>query len=115
MANKFVGDLFNSRTQSHMFHLQTTSFAEHKALQEYYEAIVPLVDAWAEAYMGKYGPIKISQKSRFIQNNTRVREYFRNLLARIKSIKHPRDSYLLNIRDEIIALIETTIYKLSLK
>ena len=47
--------LLNSRTQSHAFHLTTKSYAEHKALQAYYEGIVPLLDAYAEAVMGKYG------------------------------------------------------------
>jgi hypothetical protein len=55
MASRYVGVLMNSRTQAHAFHLMTNSFAQHKALQAYYEGIVPLLDQWAEAYMGKYG------------------------------------------------------------
>jgi hypothetical protein len=34
---------------------ETNSYAKHKALHAYYEGIVPLLDSYAEAYMGKYG------------------------------------------------------------
>ena len=41
MASRYVGVLMNSRTQAHAFHLMTNSFAQHKALQAYYEGIIP--------------------------------------------------------------------------
>ena len=117
MANRYVGLLMNSRTQAHAFHLTTSSFAEHKALQAYYEGIVPLFDAWAEAYMGKYGRLRrVSLNKRFIKDPTKARAYFKSLLMRVKAIRLPRgDSYLKNIQDEITALIRSTLYMLSLR
>jgi hypothetical protein len=117
MANRYVGALMNSREQAHVFHLTTPSYAEHKALQAYYEGIVPLLDAWAEAYMGKYGRLKrISVNKRFIRDPKKARLYFKSLLARVRAIKLPRgDTYLKNIQDEITALIRSTLYMLSLK
>ena len=117
MANRYVGLLMNSRTQAHAFHLTTSSFAEHKALQAYYEGIVPLLDAWAEAYMGKYGRLRrVSLNKRFIQDPRKARAYFKSLLARVRAIRLPRgDTYLKNIQDEITALIRSTLYMLSLK
>jgi hypothetical protein len=117
MANRYVGALMNSREQAHMFHLTTPSYAEHKALQAYYEGIVPLLDAWAEAYMGKYGRLKrISVNKRFIRDPKKARIYFKSLLVRVRAIKLPRgDTYLKNIQDEITALIRSTLYMLSLK
>lgn len=117
MANRYVGLLMNSRTQAHAFHLTTSSFAEHKALQAYYEGIVPLLDAWAEAYMGKYGRLRrVSLNKRFIKDPTKARAYFKSLLMRVKAIRLPRgDSYLKNIQDEITALIRSTLYMLTLK
>lgn len=117
MANRYVGLLMNSRTQAHAFHLTTSSFAEHKALQAYYEGIVPLLDAWAEAYMGKYGRLRrVSLNKRFIKDPTKARAYFKSLLSRVKAIRLPRgDSYLKNIQDEITALIRSTLYMLSLR
>ena len=117
MANRYVGLLMNSRTQAHAFHLTTPSFAEHKALQAYYEGIVPLLDSWAEAYMGKYGRLRrVTLNKRFINNPQKARPYFKSLLARVRAIKLPRsDSYLKNIQDEIVALIRSTLYMLTLR
>ena len=45
--------LLFSQTQAHVFHLQTGSYAEHKALQGYYEGIDDLVDSLVESYQGE--------------------------------------------------------------
>jgi len=52
--NEYVGTLMQSRNQTHIFHLQTSSYAKHVALQEYYEGIIDLIDSLVEAYQGKY-------------------------------------------------------------
>jgi len=41
---EMVCRLLHSQTQVHVFHLQTKSYSEHKALQGYYEGIDALVD-----------------------------------------------------------------------
>ena len=116
-ANRYVGMLMNSREQAHAFHLMTNSFAQHKALQTYYEGIVPLLDSWAEAYMGKYGRLRrITMNKRYMRDPRKARDYFKKLLARVRAVRLPRsDTYLKNIQDEITALIRQTIYMLSLK
>ena len=115
-ASRYVGMLMNSREQAHAFHLMTNSYAQHKALQSYYEGIVPLLDAWAEAYMGKYGRLKrITTNKRFLRDPKKARGYFKTLLTRIRLVKLPKDTYLKNIQDEIVALIRQTMYLLSLK
>jgi DNA-binding ferritin-like protein len=115
-ATKFIGLLMNSRNQAHVFHFSTNSYSSHKALQKYYEKIEGLFDNYAEGYMGKYGrlnPIKIN--GRYLTNSAKTREYFGKLLQRIKSLKLPKDTYLENIKDEIIQLIRKTMYMLTLK
>jgi hypothetical protein len=108
--------LMNSREQAHAFHLTTNSFAQHKALQAYYEGIVPLLDEWAEAYMGKYGRLKrISVNKRFMSDPKKARQYFRSLLTRLRLLKLPKDSYLRSIQDEITVLIRQTMYQLTLR
>jgi hypothetical protein len=54
---EMVCRLLHSQTQVHIFHLQTKSYSEHKALQKYYEGIDALVDGVIESYQGKYGII----------------------------------------------------------
>ena len=109
----FVGMLMNSRTQAHYFHLRTTSYAQHKAFQKYYEKIVDLLDAYAEAYPRKIRVVKINK--RFIQDPTKAPAYFRGLLARMKKMKLSKEPHLVNIQDDIVTLIKKTLYLLRLK
>lgn len=113
---RYVGLLMSSRNQAHTFHLVTRSYAVHKALEDYYENIVPLMDEWAEAYMGKYGRFpKLRLARRMLTDPKGTSGYFRGLLSAIRKLKLPRDSYLKNIQDGITALIRRTLYKLTLK
>ena len=115
-ASRYVGALLNSREQAHAFHLMTNSFAQHKALQAYYEGIVPLLDDWAEAYMGKYGRLpRVTANKRFLRDPKKARAYFRSLLGRVRRMKLPKDTYLRSVQDEITTLIRQTMYQLSLK
>lgn len=51
----FVMYLFNLRTQLHVWHLQTASMVEHRALQDVYEAIPGIADQIAEGVNGLKG------------------------------------------------------------
>jgi hypothetical protein len=87
----------------------------HKALQAYYEAIVPLLDSYAEAYQGRYGVIQGYRIGAPLnQNPMKARLYFERLLKLVSKTK-VRDTYLKNIRDEIYALVYQTLYMLTLK
>ena len=109
----FVGMLMNSRTQAHYFHLRSVTYAQHKALQKYYEQIVPLMDAYAEAHPKKIKAIKVNR--RFLQDPAKAPAYFKSLLARMKKIKLSKEPHLKNIQDEIVTLIHKTLYLLRLK
>ncbi len=118
-VGKFIGVLMSSREQAHVFHLTTSSFAAHKALQAYYEAIVPLLDSYAETYMGK-SKRKITGLTPYVNrkiytNSKLARGYFTKLAKTIQKIKLPKDPYLDNIRQEIDALVRQTMYMLSLR
>lgn len=45
-------------TAAHILHLKTSSYSEHKALQELYEGIIPLLDSLMESIQGIYGKIE---------------------------------------------------------
>jgi hypothetical protein len=118
-VGKFVGLLLSSREQAHVFHLTTTSYATHKAMQKYYEDVVDLIDSYAEAYMGR-SKKRLTGLTPYI-NRTIVTDprltkpYFAKLIKNLNSIKLPKDSALENIREEINALLIKTIYALSLR
>ena len=54
----FIARSFALRTATHLLHLSSTSYAQHIALNEFYDGLVPLVDDYAEVYMGLEGRIK---------------------------------------------------------
>jgi hypothetical protein len=113
---KLISYLFHSQTQVHIFHLQTTSFAEHKALQGYYEGIDDLVDGLVESYQGKYGIINGYETFRILgyTNKQQIITYFEALAKTVSVLRQPiQDSYLQNQVDEIMTLIESTLYKLK--
>ena len=114
MAAKLVSSLMHSRTQAHIFHLRTKSFAAHTALKSYYEAIVPLLDDYAEGYQGRYGLISgFTSGGPVNQNPIKARAYFQRLLKIVNAVKI-KDSYLKNILDTIRQLVYQTLYLLTL-
>ena len=114
--SKLISYLFHSRTQTHIFHLQTTSFAEHMALNAYYDGIVPLIDGLVESYQGKYGIITGYSNFGLIEykGNNQTIAYLEALCDVIyKTHEIIEDSYIQNQLDTITELIKSTIYKLK--
>lgn len=114
--SSLVSLLLFSQTQVHIFHLQTKSYSEHKALQGYYEDIDDLVDTLVESYQGEFGIIENykSYKVESYQDNEQVIAYFDMLLNEVKEGRETIEStHLQNILDEIITLITKTMYKLK--
>ena len=113
---KLVAYLLHSQTQTHVFHLQTKSYAEHKALQGYYEGIDPLVDAIVESYQGKYDLIKTYESFAIdaYTGKAQLETYFKALSKKVEDIhKQIEDTYLQNQLDTVNELIASTLYKLK--
>ena len=111
-----VCNILHSRNQAHVFHLQTKSYAEHIALNAYYDAVVPLFDGIVESYQGKYGIIKNFKTFKVEQykNNIKTISYFESLLDIIDNNRESvDDSYIQNQIDTVQELINSTIYKLK--
>jgi hypothetical protein len=114
-AAEFVGVLLHSATATHFLHLQTASYASHKALGHYYENIVELADKYAEAYQGHYGIIPLSDYPDGFKVQKDAAEYANSLLTFVKGIRGdlPKDTDLQNIIDEIVGEISALVYKLE--
>jgi hypothetical protein len=113
--SKMVSEILTSRNQTHIFHLQTKSFAEHKALNDYYDEIGDLFDGLVESYQGKYGIISDYTCGGVVQykNNKETIKYFEDLVKSVEKLrKSVKDTYLENQIDSIVELIYSTIYKL---
>jgi hypothetical protein len=113
--NQLISTLFASRTQAHIFHLQTRSFAQHQALGAYYDGIIDIVDGFIESYQGKYGIIRGYSSPAIFREDDDTVKYFEGLVKFVELNREriPQDSYLQNQVDEIVSLIESTLYKLK--
>ena len=109
----FTLALLNSATCAHLQHWQTKNYSAHKALKKYYSAIPDLVDRLAESYMGRNGRMGNFDEEFEIEKDP-VR-YFQALQKYVDdSRKHLGDeSELQNIIDEILDLINSTLYRLQ--
>jgi uncharacterized protein YgfB (UPF0149 family) len=115
-ANEFVGQLFLARDVTHSAHLNTRSFSKHMALGTFYDEVIDLADAFAEAYQGRYGLIgPITLHSAKTTKN--VLEFLENQLADLEAARYDvcdkSDSTLQQLIDNIIEIYLRTIYKLK--
>lgn len=107
--------LMDARNQTHIYHLQSQSYAQHIALNEFYEGIVDLVDRFIESAQGKYGIIRgyKSELSAYDESGDPINYLKMKLKIVEKYREYFSDSgYLQQIIDDIIELFYTTIYKL---
>jgi len=107
--------LLNSQTQVHVFHLQTESYAEHKALQNYYEGIDGIVDGLVESFQGKYQILKNYRGGDIYdwKSTDETIKYLKNLCTMVEEKRNCcKDSYIQNQIDTVCELINSTTYKL---
>lgn len=110
--SEFLGKLLHSRNVAHLVHLNTNSYAKHKALNKYYESILDLFDDLAETSMGSIGKQSITVPEAKEED---IDVHLQNLKVYIEGTRSSfGGSHLQNIIDEIVALIDHTIYLLTL-
>lgn len=112
---QYLSTLFASRTQAHIFHLQSNSYAQHKALGAYYDGIVDATDALAELIQGRYGIIRgYTSPATFKEDDSTV-AYFEALLKYVDLNRKnlPQDSNIQNAVETVIDLVDSTLYQLK--
>lgn len=111
-----IGHLFLARDVTHSVHLNTRSYARHKALGGFYANVIDLADDLAEAYQGRHGLIgPITLHSAEKTNN--VVEFLEDSLRKVEKLRYDvcdrSDTAIQNIIDEIVGLYLKTLYKLK--
>jgi hypothetical protein len=112
---EMISLLLHSRTQVHILHLQTKSFAEHSALGGYYDEIGGIVDGIIESYQGKYSILKGYKKYELedYKDVTTTINYLKELYGKVEELRDCcKDSYIQNQIDNVSELINSTLYKL---
>ena len=109
-----------------LYHWKTMKYAEHKATDELYEDLNGKIDEFVEVLMGKDGKrINLSGKKSIkledFNNLSSLKKYIENAkkylinMTNSKNIGTSENSDLLNIRDEILGILNKFTYLLTLK
>ena len=113
----YVICLLNSVTTAHILHLSSRSYSQHKALEAFYTEIGDHVDDFVEAFQGKYGLLTKYPATADLfaeQDPVTYLTYLSDEVAMLRKANGcPQDSELQNITDEIVQLIDSTLYKLK--
>lgn len=110
-----IAVMFISREQAHRAHLMTNSYAEHKALNDFYDEIVDVADELAEASIGVCGPFDSIPYRLAVPGKIDVAlERHMNSIESIRAAldKEKRYRPLQNIVDSALAIYASTLYKL---
>lgn len=117
---KLITSFLTIQNQLRIYHWQTSSYAQHKAFGKAYNDLDDLIDNFLEVYMGKYGVIKAGIKYSFSLDNFGDNfmefvdssiEFLKNLVVELDVEK---DTDLVNIRDEMLAVLNKLKYLLRL-
>jgi hypothetical protein len=114
-----VDKLLGLQNQIRIFHWQTSSFSEHKALGKAYKALDELIDTLIESYMGATGEkIKAGFQLTLVDHKNKAAkdlmdQAYTFLTGELDQQLSGRTE-LLNIRDEMLAVVQRTRYLLTL-
>lgn len=114
-AAQFVALLFLARDQAHIAHLASKSYAEHMALNEFYEGIIDIADDFCECYQGYYNTILTIPRLNS-ESKSSIIDTLASHVAWIESQREaivPRtNSSIHNIIDEGVSIYSKALYKL---
>lgn len=112
-------EMLEASAQAKVFHWQTSSFAEHEALEIFYNEFNSLMDKFIEAYQGCYGRmmtgVEMEVKPYTLDAPVTFLESFNQYIMSEARMLVMGNSALCNILDEVSALCKQTIYRLTFK
>ena len=117
---QIITPLLTLQNTLRVHHWQTKSYSEHKALGKAYEGLDPLIDQFVEVYFGKYGSINAKESFKISIENYKggsCKEMIDESISYLENFENSlkeNDTELLNIRDEMLAVLQQTKYLLRL-
>ena len=118
MTGSLVQELMNAAVTFHKLHLQVTgegSYAQHKALNEIYDALPGLADTVAESYQGACEVIlKYNGKAPVVTTNVQEAiEYMRQIKSAVSELQEVMPhTEVINELDNVKSAIDGAKYKL---
>lgn len=118
---KLIAPFITLQQQLRIFHWQSDTYAQHKAFGKAYESLDDLIDSFVETYAGKYGKPRARIKYNIPLSNFEgdYLEFIDSSIVFLNDLSNEfnaeTDSDLLNIRDEMKAVLNQLKYLLTLK
>ena len=117
-----IHDMLELSAQIKLYHWQTKVYARHKASDSLFSEMNDLIDKFVEVYIGKYErpTLANSNKTLKLENLsdaamvTYINKWIKYLQERIPEQINVKDTDLLNIRDEMLGLLNNTLYLFTL-
>lgn len=124
MSGADVHFLLTIRNQIKLYHWQTAVYARHIATDKALETLDKLIDEYVEIYIGKYGRPKLTADTRVLRMQTLtdagatklIQSAIKHMLGPMAKKLNPAvDSDLMNLRDEMVGLMNQLLYLFTLK
>lgn len=120
----YITNFLTLQNQMRVFHWQTQkipgSFAQHEAFGTAYDELDPLIDDFIEIYQGKKGKLMANGTFNIALHNLDenpeafIDEFVDYLVNIVPQRLDDADTDLLNIRDEMLAILNQTKYRLHM-
>ena len=122
MSGEIVNLMLTLRNQVKIYHWETKNFARHKATDDLVDKLDASIDKFVEVYIGKYGrPNLNSRTGRIMIRNFKdeeapvlLKQAAEWMMTKLPTLLNSGDTDLLNIRDEILADLNQTLYLVTL-
>lgn len=122
MSGEIVNIFLTLRNQIKIYHWQTVKFPRHKATDDLVDKLDDNIDKFVEVYMGKYGRPKFGKSTSSIKIHNfndedgpaYLKSYVKWMNQKLPKHLGKEDTDLLNIRDEIVADLNQSLYLFTL-
>ena len=123
MSGEIVNLMLTLRNQVKIYHWETMQYARHKSTDDLVDKLDDSIDKFVEVYIGKYGRPKLTPRTGTIrlrnyddvQAPALLNEAIIWMTNRLPALLSKNDTDLLNIRDEILADLNQTLYLFTLQ
>lgn len=123
MSGEIVNLMLTLRNQVKIYHWETMKYARHKSTDDLVDKLDDSIDKFVEVYIGKYDRPKLTPRTGTIrlrnyddvQAPALLTEAITWMTNRLPTLLSKNDTDLLNIRDEILAELNQTLYLFTLQ
>lgn len=113
-----VMTFFKFQNELKLYHWRTHDYSRHKASDKLQDKMLDLIDVFIEAYMGEFGRVSVPRKDLHIRifTDKTAPKLLQEMIHFLTTLDKPLKSKpsLLNIRDEMVATIQRTLYLFTL-